>query len=73
MSVHCCNQMDYQVNQQCQEHTNRADCPDALISFSQSGYGLIIHDGGSSVVGINFCPWCGAEISKTGKSSDTQI
>ncbi|WP_436666040.1 DUF6980 family protein [Priestia megaterium] len=22
----------------------------------------MIHDGGSSTIGISFCPWCGAEL-----------
>jgi hypothetical protein len=24
--------------------------------------GLIIHDGGSSSIGIAFCPWCGSTL-----------
>ncbi|WP_372497657.1 DUF6980 family protein [Priestia megaterium] len=22
----------------------------------------MIHDGGSSIIGISFCPWCGAKL-----------
>ena len=25
-------------------------------------YGLIIHDGGTSAVTIQFCPWCGSKL-----------
>jgi hypothetical protein len=40
------------------------ECPDALVNYSEQGkdYGLIIHDGGSSVISIAFCPWCGAKL-----------
>jgi len=71
MSVHCCDRMDHELNKQCHEHSIRADCPDALINIVRGGYGLIIHDGGSSVVGISFCPWCGSKLSETGEFSDT--
>jgi hypothetical protein len=38
--------------------------PDALVSYSPkfNEYGLIIHDGGSSVVLVSFCPWCGTRL-----------
>jgi hypothetical protein len=25
-------------------------------------YGVPVHDGGQSYIGINFCPWCGAKL-----------
>ena len=28
-------------------------------------YGLIVHDGGTSVVVIAFCPWCGSKLSES--------
>lgn len=28
-------------------------------------YGLIIHDGGSSSITINFCPWCGTRLPES--------
>lgn len=52
------------VNQTCPDHRDRFDCPDALVEYSArfDEYGLIVHDGGSSSVGILFCPWCGANL-----------
>jgi len=46
----------------CDLHESRYDCPDALINMMRGGYGIIVHDGGSSVVEISFCPWCGAKL-----------
>ncbi len=60
----CCEMMALNVNSTCALHPARFDCPDALIDKSRGGYGIIIHDGGSSVIGIGFCPWCGAELAK---------
>jgi hypothetical protein len=57
--------MDDALTNRCPEHSDPFDCPDALICFSaERGYGLIIHDGGRSFIGIAFCPWCGARIGK---------
>jgi hypothetical protein len=35
-----------------------------MIAFSEGHYGLLIHDGGSSSIEINFCPWCGAQLGQ---------
>jgi len=62
--AHCCERMAQQVHLQCAEHPSQEDCPDSLIAYSpRSGsYGLRIHDGGASSIGIAFCPWCGAKL-----------
>ncbi|MGN9756752.1 DUF6980 family protein [Streptomyces sp. SD31] len=38
--------------------------PDALVGFSArfQEYGLILHDGGTSSITIDFCPWCGRRL-----------
>ncbi|WP_412762571.1 DUF6980 family protein [Priestia aryabhattai] len=33
-----------------------------MIHLSVQEYGLIIHDGGSSIIGISFCLWCGKKL-----------
>ena len=63
MSKHCCDRMDYDLDQKCDVHPNRYDCPDNLVATARGGYGLVVHDGGSSIVEIAFCPWCGAKLS----------
>jgi hypothetical protein len=67
MSTHCCDRMDYDLNQKCDVHKTRDECPDALITVGRGGYGLIVHDGGSSFIRINFCPWCGARLPEVGQ------
>jgi len=54
--------MAYDLAQVCDLHPNRFDCPDALIALVRGGYGLIVHDGGQSVIQISYCPWCGAGL-----------
>ena len=64
MADHCCEMMRSNVENACDLHTDRFECPDALIHYSERGndFGLIIHDGGCSVIGIAFCPWCGTKL-----------
>jgi hypothetical protein len=64
---HCCQQMESAVASKCQQHTDRWDCPDALIAYSArfDEYGIIIHDGGSSKITITYCPWCGAKLPES--------
>jgi hypothetical protein len=40
------------------------DDPDSLIGYFRStgDYGIRIHDGGSSMIVIDFCPWCRARL-----------
>lgn len=56
--------MRYHVSTTCSVHKDRFDCPDALIHHNQKfdEYGIIVQDGGSSVIEIRFCPWCGTEL-----------
>jgi hypothetical protein len=52
------------VESQCDLHAERQDCPDALIDFypASKAYGIMIHDGGSSMIKIAYCPWCGIRL-----------
>ncbi len=56
--------MTEQIAHSCARHVDPADCPDALVAYSEAydEYGIRVHDGGSSVVNIRFCPWCGAKL-----------
>ncbi|WP_390629399.1 DUF6980 family protein [Bacillus litorisediminis] len=33
-----------------------------MFNETANDYSLIIHDGGSSSIGISFCPWCGTNL-----------
>lgn len=47
----------------CDQHADRFDCADALIHRRDSGrHGIIIHDGGTSILEILVCPWCGSDL-----------
>ncbi|GAA5039126.1 hypothetical protein HNP84_003491 [Thermocatellispora tengchongensis] len=65
MNGHCCESMARQMAWHCDDHEDAFDCPDALVSFNARSqeYGLIVHDGGTSVIVIDFCPWCGSRLS----------
>ncbi|MFC9688911.1 DUF6980 family protein [Kribbella sp. NPDC056951] len=67
MTSHCCETMDRQVSVTCDQHDDPFECADAVVTFSAKfqEYGLIIHDGGSSVLGISFCPWCGQRLPES--------
>lgn len=64
---HCCESMRRQAEFECPQHSSTIDCPDALVSYLPkfNEYGLIVHDGGSSVVSIAFCPWCGSRLPES--------
>jgi hypothetical protein len=58
--------MSEELSKKCDMHSDRFECPDALIAYAPRSktYGIIVHDGGSSTIGIDFCPWCGAKLEK---------
>jgi hypothetical protein len=67
MATYCCDRMAADLAQVCDQHADRFDCPDALVAEVRGGFGLIIHDGSSSLVTISFCPWCGAHLPPIGE------
>ena len=64
ISYVCCEMMVIQLTRHCDEHSSLFDCPDAIIAYNTQfdEYGLIIHDGGTSVQSIHYCPWCGTAL-----------
>ena len=67
VTEHCCEEMAYHLDWQCDMHSNEYECADALVTFIPKfgEYGLIIHDGGDSYVVISHCPWCGARLPES--------
>jgi hypothetical protein len=61
---YCCDMMRSHAESVCEDHPNRFACPDCLIAVRGAGpkYGIIVHDGGESVIAIQFCPWCGTRL-----------
>jgi hypothetical protein len=62
----CCDAMTREMSRHCDTHgDDQFACPDRVIhKTAAGGYGLIIHDGGSSFYRITFCPWCGTSLSE---------
>ena len=50
--------MRYDLEQECNQHANRYECPDSLVAEVRGGFGLMIRYGTQSVIEISFCPWC---------------
>ena len=67
MKSHCCPRMSEMVAHICEQHPDRFDCPECLVEYEPKfdEYGLIIHDGGSSSMSIQFCPWCGTRLPES--------
>ena len=65
--VHCCEEMRQEVERVCGQHPDQFECPDSLIHYGTvyREYGLIVHDGGTSVISIRFCPWCGTRLPES--------
>lgn len=56
----CCGQMRSQLAHRC----GQDGCPVALVvRWSDGTYGLPVRDGGSSIVEIACCPWCGTALA----------
>lgn len=66
---YCCKMMFEQSSVSCPHHRNDT-CPDQTVFYKTSATasgreiksGILIHDGGSSFIEINFCPWCGLDL-----------
>jgi hypothetical protein len=67
MKKFCCDTMTERINHKCQQHDDPFECPDNLVYYSPKfdEYGLIVHDGGSSYIKIEFCPWCGTNVPES--------
>lgn len=63
----CCVAMTAALENDCGEHADPFACPDVFVSYAPAfnEYGLIVRDGGTSVVLISFCPWCGAKLPES--------
>ena len=59
----CCDTMAYQLVHRCDVHEDPQDCPDVVVKATGGGFRLPIHDGGSSGIAIEHCPWCGTRLS----------
>jgi len=59
--------METAIRLDCESHKDIYACPDVLVSYLPKfdEYGLIVHDGGSASISINYCPWCGSRLPES--------
>ncbi len=72
----CCESMQAALEMDCEDHDDPFECPDSLIAYNKAfnQFGLIVHDGGTSVILIRHCPWCGAALGSLASSqTETSI
>ena len=64
---HCCEQMERAIVDTIGKLPGASITPDFIISYTEvyDEYGIIIHDGGSSSIGINYCPFCGTKLPES--------
>ena len=55
------------LNYKCEQHPSPSDCPDSIIHYPPrfDEYGAIIHDGWSSYISVDYCPWCGRKLPES--------
>ncbi|NIK93271.1 hypothetical protein GZ212_14005 [Mangrovimonas sp. CR14] len=61
----CCLKMADQIFESLDKKGNiKYGDVDVVINKRTDGtYGIPIHDGGTSIIEINFCPWCGQNLT----------
>ena len=61
---YCCEMMKSNIEFSCKTCKDEFECPDTLMVRNKKNneIGIIIHDGGTSYIKINYCPWCGTKI-----------
>ena len=57
MPVICCQTMDWQMKDQCEQHG--IYCPDKAIKFSGDQFFIVAPN---STYNANYCPWCGSKL-----------
>lgn len=67
MANYCCENMNQASKLDCDVHKDEYACPDVLIHYDEifDEFGIIIHDGGTSVSVISFCPYCGSKLPES--------
>lgn len=65
-STYCCMMMADKVFESLDEDGEiKYDDPEVIINKWDEGfYGIPVHNGGATMVVINYCPWCGSKLSK---------
>lgn len=67
--MYCCDNMENHSIFDCENCVDEWECPDTLIGRFvghewKNSFGIIIHDGGTSMSIIEYCPWCGVNLNR---------
>jgi len=62
LSSYPCVCVAYHSSHTCDIHSNAWDCPDMTLVRTADGFGIPVRDGGTSVIRIDYCPWCGVRL-----------
>ena len=57
-----CVHVAYYSTQPCDMHSDAWECTDMTLVRTVSGFGIPVRDGGTSLVAIQYCPWCGVKL-----------
>lgn len=68
----CCKVMQGYLDRKCQQHPDPWDCTDyVVIEASDGRIGIPVRDGGTSIIVLDYCPWCGTALPHQVESGDT--
>jgi hypothetical protein len=64
--IWCSEDLGSHATSECDSHARFA-CPDVVMHryVNRDGpewFGIPVHDGGTSAISVNHCPWCGAAL-----------
>ncbi|GJM19338.1 MAG: hypothetical protein DHS20C14_15510 [Phycisphaeraceae bacterium] len=64
---HCCGAMKQHLQFRCGTHADPYECPDTTFHYNPRfrEHGIIVHDGGTSMIVIEYCPFCGAKLPES--------
>jgi|SRR5690606_12428764 len=63
---YCCKSIKYHLDPS-NNLSDENDSPDIIIKYIAKfdEYGIPIYDGGSSMIVIHYCPWCGKQLPES--------
>lgn len=57
-----CVHVAYHSTHVCEQHADAWACPDMTLVHTAGEFGIPVRDGGTSVIRIEYCPWCGISL-----------
>ena len=59
----CCERMKGYLDTKCEQHDDPWECTDyVVVEIPDGKIGIPVRDGGSSMIVLDYCPWCGTEL-----------